>query len=181
MSALRIAESIVLTPLRVGLGGLMLYAGLLKAQDTLLFANAIKAYQLIDPYTDAHAITTLAYTIPWAEMLCGLALILGAWARGAGLLLAAMLAAFAWGNWENWGGTCTCFGSSDPFCGAQPIGECHMFRNAGLGAAALLIAWRGAGLWGLDALLSRAKARRAARKTLAVASADAVDRAAASP
>jgi len=162
VSGWRIAESVVLTPLRLALGGLFIYAGVLKALDPQAFAFAIKGYGVLDA-GDAHAIRVMAYTIPWAEILTGVLLVIGGWARGAALLLAVQLALFTAANAVvlDKGIECSCFGENDPFC-SGPIGQCHMIRNGVMLAASALLAWRGAGLWSVDETI--AKLRAAARR-----------------
>lgn len=158
----QIAESVLLTPLRIALGGLFLWAGWMKASDPQAFAFAIKGYGLIEGANAGHVIRVMAYTIPWAEILCGLTLVLGAWTRGAALFLALQLALFTAANYAviDKGIECSCFGDDDPFCSGA-IGRCHMIRNGVMLAVSLLLAWRGAGIWSFDRCLSRFSARAA--------------------
>lgn len=70
------------------LGGLFIYAGVLKAWDPVKFAGDIANFRLL-PWTLG---VRLAFYLPWLEIICGIALI-GGWLRtGAlGLLTALML------------------------------------------------------------------------------------------
>ena len=155
VSGWRIAESVVTTPLRVALGGMFVFAAFTKlneAGDVQALALSIRGYGLID---DPHAIRTLAFTLPFAELLAGLGLILGAWTRGSAMLTAMMLAVFTYAYVNIFyiqgirDKECSCFGETEVFC-SGPIGECHIIRNAVLGAAALLLSWRGGGLLSVD-------------------------------
>jgi succinyl-CoA synthetase alpha subunit len=53
---------------------------------------------------------------------------------------------------------CPCFGSLGLFCGKRPLGVCHLFRNTGFMAAALIILAMGPGGLALDCLFRRRKA-----------------------
>jgi uncharacterized membrane protein YphA (DoxX/SURF4 family) len=63
----------VLVSLRVGLGMVFLYAGVLKISDPTAFAGSVAAYKVL-PYFMNYLV---ASTIPWVEALCGLLLIIG--------------------------------------------------------------------------------------------------------
>lgn len=163
---LRVAESVVLSVLRLVLGGLFVFAAAVKLNergDIQTMADAIKGYHLIE---DPHAIRVLAYTFPFAELLGGLLVIFGAWTRGAALLIAAMLGAFigAYAKVFVIDGitdkVCSCFGETEVIC-TGPIGWCHIARNGGFAAAALLISWRGGGMWSVDRVLTMIGVRRA--------------------
>lgn len=75
---------------RLGLGGLFLYAGLLKADDIPAFAGQIAAYRLL-PY---QANYLLAATLPYVEILAGALLLANRHVRPASLLLAGMTLVF---------------------------------------------------------------------------------------
>ena len=68
------------------IGGIFIYAGVIKAMDPVAFANDIDNYKIL-PWPLA---VRLAFYLPWLEMLCGLAVILGLLYRG-GLLILTML------------------------------------------------------------------------------------------
>jgi putative oxidoreductase len=68
------------------IGGIFIYAGVMKISDPAGFANDIDNYKIL-PW----ALTVrLAFYLPWLEILCGLAVILGLLYRG-GLLILTML------------------------------------------------------------------------------------------
>jgi putative oxidoreductase len=54
------------------IGGIFVYAGVIKAMNPVAFANDIDNYKIL-PWPLA---IRLAFYLPWLEMLCGLALIL---------------------------------------------------------------------------------------------------------
>src|SRR5437016_12187253 len=55
------------------IGGIFIYAGVIKAMDPVGFANDIDNYKILPwPLT-----VRLAFYLPWLEILCGLAVILG--------------------------------------------------------------------------------------------------------
>jgi putative oxidoreductase len=68
------------------IGGIFIYAGVMKISDPAGFANDIDNYKILPwPLT-----VRLAFYLPWLEILCGLAVILGLLYRG-GLLILTML------------------------------------------------------------------------------------------
>lgn len=75
---------------RVILGGVFLYAGLLKSQDITAFAGQIAAYQLL-PYQVNYL---LAATLPYVEVLAGGLLLANRHVRPAALLLGGMTLVF---------------------------------------------------------------------------------------
>lgn len=183
------AESALILPIRVGLGVVFVFAALVKlgllgqvqawaAQlgvmpagtfDTSTlwqvdeFARSIEKFQLIDATTDGRLIVLLAYALPWAELLAGVALILGVTSRGAALLVLGMLGVFTWAiasvMMRGLVIECGCFGKISWPCGTledgvtpRPIGWCHVGRNAVLMLASLVVLVRGGGLFGLEAI-----------------------------
>ena len=91
VSSSRVFGTAVLA-LRVLLGAVFVYAAWAKLrQPWELFAMSIDAYKVL-PYW---AVVAVARTLPWAEMLLGLALMAGLWLRitagAASLLLAGYL------------------------------------------------------------------------------------------
>ena len=65
-------------------------AAIPKLLDSPAFAHMIYNYKLAPGW----AINALAITLPWVELLAGLALILGVWKREAAALIGLMLLAF---------------------------------------------------------------------------------------
>jgi uncharacterized membrane protein YphA (DoxX/SURF4 family) len=72
------------------LGGLFIAAALPKLLDPPGFAKALWAYRL---FPDG-SIHPLALLVPWFELVCGGALLLGWWRRAAASSLAALLLGF---------------------------------------------------------------------------------------
>ena len=72
------------------LGAVFILAALPKLADPPGFAKAIWNYQLFP----AWMIHPAALTLPWLELLCGLALCLGLWVRAATLWVTILLLAF---------------------------------------------------------------------------------------
>ena len=72
------------------IGGIFIYAGVIKAMDPVGFANDIDNYKIL-PW----ALTVrLAFYLPWLEILCGLAVILGLLYRGGLLILTVLVSIF---------------------------------------------------------------------------------------
>jgi putative oxidoreductase len=72
------------------IGGIFIYAGVMKISDPAGFANDIDNYKIL-PW----ALTVrLAFYLPWLEILCGLAVILGLMYRGGLLILTALISIF---------------------------------------------------------------------------------------
>lgn len=77
--------------LRLVLGATFLYAGVVKSQDPVGFAQAIYNYRILPSW----AINPLAILLPWVEMVMGAALVVGLWVPGASLLACGLLGLFA--------------------------------------------------------------------------------------
>src|SRR5512137_2284554 len=75
---------------RVFLGMVFLHAAWPKLIDPPGFAHAVWNYRILP----SEAINVAALLLPWLEFVAGLALISGAFRRGAALLVAVMLAVF---------------------------------------------------------------------------------------
>jgi len=72
------------------IGGIFIYAGVLKAMDPVGFANDIDNYKIL-PWAIS---VRFAFYLPWLEILCGLAVILGLLYRGGLLILTALISIF---------------------------------------------------------------------------------------
>lgn len=68
---------------RIILGGIFVYAAILKISDPVAFAGSIAAYQIL-PYFASYL---TAATLPFLELVCGLLLIAGYRVRGAALII----------------------------------------------------------------------------------------------
>lgn len=76
---------------RILIGGLFIYMGLSKALHPADFLKQVHAYQLVNtPYI----LNSIAGTLPWFEVFCGLLLLAGVAVRGTVLVVIAMLVPF---------------------------------------------------------------------------------------
>lgn len=80
----------VLFAFRLILGGLFIYAGVIKIMDPLGFARDIQNYRILPPA----ACLFVALTLPWFEALCGALLIVGPFKRTSAWLLSFLLTGF---------------------------------------------------------------------------------------
>ena len=75
---------------QIALGAIFVVAALPKIADPPSFAHMIYNYRILP----ANLINFSAIAMPWVEILCGLALILGVWTKPARSIIAAMLIVF---------------------------------------------------------------------------------------
>lgn len=75
---------------RLLIGGMFIYASFYKIVDPAAFAKSIWFYHLVP----GKLINLMALVLPWLEMICGLAVIVGFWYRGAALWSNIMLIVF---------------------------------------------------------------------------------------
>lgn len=97
--------------LRLAIGALFVYSGVLKVGDPLGTADSVRNYELIgDPW-----ITAVALLLPWVEIIAGALLLTGLWLPGALAVVAGSSLVFliaigsAWGRGLNI--ECGCFGA----------------------------------------------------------------------
>ena len=99
---------------RAALGAIFLYAGVVKALDVRGFADDVANYQLL-PGT---LVPLVAAALPWIEIGAALALFAGRIARGAALLIGALMAAFTVALVQAFARgidlSCGCFGGDAP-------------------------------------------------------------------
>ncbi|MGD2110792.1 MAG: DoxX family protein [Phycisphaerae bacterium] len=79
--------------IRIFLGGYFLYTGVVKAIDPPVFLKGIHTYGFM-PTEPPILINATAVILPWLEIICGSALLLGLWIRGAALSIGVMLLVF---------------------------------------------------------------------------------------
>ena len=72
------------------IGGAFIYAGALKVWDPVKFANDISNFRIL-PWVVG---VRLAFYLPWLEILCGLALIMGWLRSGSIAILTALMVVF---------------------------------------------------------------------------------------
>ena len=71
-------------------GGIFIYAGVIKVMDPVAFARDIDNYHIL-PWAVS---VRLAFYLPWLEVFCGLAVICGLFYRGGLLILNALTSIF---------------------------------------------------------------------------------------
>jgi len=146
--------------LRLALGGLFIAAAYFKLRDPLTFAEAIMAYRMGLP----DALTQLAtYAVPWTELFCAVALVLGLWTRAAAAVFIALIGVFLVGIVSviarDLNITCGCFGKFKLYCDGA-VGWCKVRENLVLAAGAMvLVAW-GGGRASLDRAFDGSKLAR---------------------
>lgn len=86
-------SGILLLLIRLFLGLYFIRAGIVKAIDPIDFLKTVRVYGLL-PESPAYYLNATAITLPSLEIICGLALVLGTWLRGAALQIAVMLVVF---------------------------------------------------------------------------------------
>ena len=75
---------------RIALGAVSLFSSAGKIADPEAFALIVTHYQLLPPLL----VAVTAVLFPWIEALCGLALVLGRFEKGAALLVSLMMVLF---------------------------------------------------------------------------------------
>ena len=123
---------------RIAVGLVMLAAALGKIGDTTAFASQIHHYRLIPAGAD----NLLAMTLPWVELLAGLALVLGVRARSGAWLAAAMMVGFtlavSLAVARGLDIECGCFGTLD----ATRVGGTKLLENLALTGVAIVASLR---------------------------------------
>lgn len=158
----------ILLAARVALGALFLFSAWTKFNPTQpalfgipVFAQSVKAFDILPD----HLVVLTAFVIPWAELLAGVALLVGFWTRAAALVVSALLAVFIAAivsvitrdmNIE-----CGCFGKFTWPC-EGPAGWCKVWMNTGLLAVAALVAAAGGGAGSVDSVVAERGAGRRA-------------------
>ncbi len=79
--------------MRIYLGGYFIYAGINKIIDPVGFLKAIHLYNLL-PENPSFFLNGTAIILPWLEIVCGIALLIGWYVRGAATIMAMMLCVF---------------------------------------------------------------------------------------
>ncbi len=137
------------TVLRVAYGLLFVYAGAEKIADPVTFAGVIHNYQIV-PVKLVYAV---ALGLPALEVVCGLALCAGTLARGAVVVLNALMAVFiavmGIALLRGLDVTCGCFGGA-----GDAVTKLSLQRDLGMLALGL------AAMWGIFAQKRRELAMR---------------------
>jgi uncharacterized membrane protein YphA (DoxX/SURF4 family) len=74
-------------------GGLFIYMALPKIGEPSDFLKLTRLYHIV-PESPPYFLNGIAIVLPWLEIVCGAALVLGIFVRGASALIALMLAVF---------------------------------------------------------------------------------------
>lgn len=102
---------VVLLLLRFAVGGVFIYAGVLKAWETQDFAADIRHYSII-PWSDV--ILLLAVYVPWVELFAGLAVVFRRLYLGGLIAIVGMMLIFTGALTSAWARgldiSCGCFG-----------------------------------------------------------------------
>ena len=154
MSQTRGRHSGILTLLRLALGGLYVFAGVIKLQGPLDFSTSVMAFKILPD----HLAQLATFAIPWTEVICGVALLAGWWARASALVLAVLTGIFIAGIASvlerGLSVNCGCFGKLSPFC-KGPLGSCNLVQNAIILIAAFVVCIGGPGRLAIDNALVR--------------------------
>ena len=121
-------------------GGVFVYAGVLKIMDPVQFAYDIDNYKIL-PWTIG---VGLAFYLPWVELLAGVALIVRRFYSGAASILLALIAIFIAATIaakaRGLDITCGCFGHASQHWSFPA----HMAVDLAIFAALLLLVFRSA-------------------------------------
>lgn len=135
--------SVVCVIARLVLGGLYVFMGLSKALHPVEFLKLVRQYDLV---SHPVMLNSVAATLPWFEVFCGLLLLGGIAVRGTALVSAGMLVPFTALVWKRAlavqaaGGLPFCAVRFDCGCGAGEVLICHkLLENSLLIALSALL------------------------------------------
>jgi putative oxidoreductase len=144
---------------RLSLAAFFLYAGVMKAWDPQEFGLEIARYRMVPQ----NLINLMAITLPWIEIVAGVLLVAGLWARAAALACVGMnvvfIAAIISALHRGLDISCGCFGGGAE---ASKLSQATLWRDL------LFLFWAAhatlydRGALGLDGLLERRRRRAAA-------------------
>lgn len=125
---------------RLVAGGVWLVAGALKVTDPAGSIAAVRAYELLP----GSLVEPVGVALPAVEIVVGLALVVGAFTRGAAVVSALLYVAFIVGIASVWARgmeiDCGCFGGGGAEEGASSSYPWEIARDAALLAASLYVA-----------------------------------------
>lgn len=138
---------------RLGLGGVLLVAGVLKVPHPEASVTAVRAYQLL-PTGVADAV---GHALPIIEVIVGATLVLGVFTRWSAVIGGLLMVAFIIGIASVWSRgiliDCGCFGDGGPDPDAMSKYPWEIARDVVLLAGAVLLAWRPRTPFSLDSVL----------------------------
>ncbi|MBN1466329.1 DoxX family membrane protein [candidate division KSB1 bacterium] len=76
-------QGLLLLLMRLFLGALFIYSGVVKIINPAAFAEAIDNYRML-PYL---FVTLMAIILPWVELIAGVLLLIGRWLRSSSLII----------------------------------------------------------------------------------------------
>lgn len=160
------AYSALALVLRLGLGGLFLFAAYNKLIDPQTFSESVQAFHIPMPgWMEDRMVMLATYAIPWTEIFCSVALVLGLWTRAAGTVFLLLMSVFLVGIisaiLRHLPLNCGCFGKFKLYCDG-PLGWCKVRENCVLMAGAAVIVICGGGKWALDTAFRPGPARQTA-------------------
>lgn len=143
----------LLTIVRLVAGGFFVYASLDKIIHPDEFAKIVHNYRVLP----GGVINIFALFLPWLELFCGMALILGTRVKGAAAILAALLVVFIVAVTSAMVRgikiDCGCFSTSGD--GARKVGMPLLIEDIALLFMTLLVWAKGAGRWAMDRVSSQ--------------------------
>ncbi len=120
-------------------GAVWIVAGALKVTDPAASIAAVRAYELLP----GSLVEPVGVALPAVELVVGLALVVGAFARGAALVSALLFVAFVIGIASVWARgieiDCGCFGGGGAEKGASSSYPWEIARDVALLAASCLV------------------------------------------
>jgi len=135
------------------IGGVFIYAGVIKALDPIGFANDIDNYKIL-PWAIG---VRLAFYLPWLEILCGLALIARRLYLGGLSILTALISVFivatVAAKVRGLDITCGCFGHASKNWGFTT----HLALDLVLLGGLLFLVRKSPGRWKTDFLVSEGR------------------------
>jgi putative oxidoreductase len=108
------------------LGALFIYMGANKALHPEAFLKLVRQYDIV---TNSLLLNSIAATLPWFEVFCGLLLVSGVAVRGSALMLVAMLVPF----------TFVVYKRALAIASIQAIAFCSVKFDCGCGTGEVLI------------------------------------------
>ena len=153
------AEPLFLLVLRVAMAALLLFSAWVKLKPEVVggegvapqpsgpfvFALAVSSYEILP----SSLVPLATFAVPWVEVVVAVALLVGWWTRGAGLLAAVLLATFTAAVvsviLRGMNLSCGCFGKYKLLCDGS-VGWCKVGENLVLLSMAWVLAGRGGGM-----------------------------------
>jgi putative oxidoreductase len=166
MPSQHLRDGLVPLVLRLAVGGIFLVAAVSKIAAPGDFVESVRAYHLLP----ASLVVPFALVLPWIELLAAAYLLLGFMTRVGAIAAGAMLAMFIVALADalltgNTAHACGCFGglATNPLvsivAGGSTIGWWDVIRDVILLGFSAWLAWRGGGLYSIEALFQRGRER----------------------